>query len=221
MKYTLRYTLDPEINEKHYIDCIGSILLDKLNANEFTIGLEHLDKYGEPTAPHIHIHFDSDDTMGAIRNRLVRYWKNNDETRSGNALYSLKNIDKECKDFNRFYSYPLKQNGKQFDSIMTKLPDDFDLDKMREFAYQEWCRNIEHHKKMRERAETKQTTYDKLEIDLDEKNLTDTTQIKIAVIEFYKKNKLSANFKTMNGYVNTYRLIKGLMSIEEALTYMN
>lgn len=221
--YAFRYTLDPEINVAHYFNATEHIFLDKMNAEYFTIGYETMNKYGELTNPHIHIHFATYDNMASIRARFVRYWKKNDESRSGNALYSLSAYKgkTEIQDYNRFFAYPLKQNGKQFDKIMTKLPPDFDLDKMRELAYAEWCRNIDHNKKQRERAESKESTYDKIESELDDKEVSSIEDIQDVIIEFYKVNKLSANFKTMMGYVNTYRLRKGYMSKEEARKLMN
>lgn len=221
--YSFRYTLDPEVPLQHYITCVNECFLDKMSAEHFTIGYETMNKYGELTNPHIHIHFSTYDSLATIRARFVRYWKKNDETRSGNGLYSLSSYkgNTEIQDYNRFFSYPLKQNGKHFDHIMTKLPPDFDLDKMRELAYAEWCRNIDHHKKKRERDEAKETTYDKIETYLEENDLKTILEIQKGVIEYYKTNKLSANFKTMMGYVNTYRLIKGYMSMEEAVALMN
>lgn len=218
--FSLRLTLDPEVPIKHYETTFMSIYKPIVGYKYGTVGLETLDKCGDNVPAHIHLHFISDESEANIRKRLQRHFKEVGEERKGNALYSLKSYKKKLSDITRFFGYALKQNGKQFDSEMV-MPGGYDIDLERERAYEEWSRNLAYHVKNKKRMLDKQSTYDKLEIYLEAKLVelnmgNDVDLIRDLVIEFYKENRLSANFKTMEGYVNTYRLIHNLMSKAEA-----
>lgn len=214
---SFRYTLDPAIPIKHYVETFATTYVSLLRPTCFTMGLESLDKYGEPANPHIHLNFQTDDKVDSIRQRLRRYWKSVDEKREGNSLYSLKTVIPE--DRIRFYRYPLKQGAITFDNEMI-LPSDFDLENERKLAYHEWSQGIIYNKQIRDRMEAKSGKYDKIAKYLDELKVSSKIEVQRGVINFYKNEKLSCNFKNMQGYVNTYMLLKGWLSEDECIKYM-
>lgn len=129
--YKFRYTFDTEVNETHYISCFDTIFIQRLKADKWTCGIEEMNSMGEKVSKHIHIHFTSTDKKGNIRARLTRYWKEQAkqegiEYDGGNKLYSLKE-EKNVDDYDRFFRYPLKQNGRELDKKQNP-PDDFNLE---------------------------------------------------------------------------------------------
>lgn len=218
--YTFRYTLSSEEDElyqsgpqKGRLIKFRALIVEVLNPDKFTCGYETMNKYGEPTAPHIHVNFTTDTNLATIRKRFQRYMKDCGEERKGNALYSLANLTKDLQDEDAFFRYPLKQNGKLYDEDMRlKLPEGFDLEEQRKLAYHQWQNNIEYHKKSRDRRDEKESTFDKMVAEFDTRDdLTTFDIVLTSVVEYYQKKKLSMNLQTMTGYAVSYAHQKGII----------
>lgn len=215
--FSFRYTLDEtEVEHKlNFFNRVQTQFLDILRPAYFTIGYEELDKFGEPTAPHIHIAFTTSEALGTVRTRFKRDCEAKGEERSGNALYSLKNLTKDISDLMLFFRYPLKQNGRQFDNLMLSIPyEGFNIAEQRNLAYDQWCRNIEYHKKAREKTESKASTYDLMVEELDKVEFHRIDDVMTKIVEYYAQKKLSMNIGTMSGYALTYGHSKKLISTE-------
>lgn len=201
-------------------------VIDPDNTVFFICGFENKDKFGKPTHPHIHMHFTSGEEPKFIRDRFRKWIKTHTAQKQKRCeLYSLKEID--CEDVNRFLRYPMKQlnplNVAVWDTFSDWInyPDDFDPIIEGQKANDEWVSAVEHNNKALEKH-LRPTTFDKIEDYLEALNLENPSEDLICekIVEYYKENKLSANFSTMMGYCNTYRLTHGLMSVQEAVREM-
>lgn len=219
-----RFTLPPSDDDLSTLGMLRNshvILYDKL---EFmTCGLESVNNLGETCNKHIHIHFSTSDEIHKIRDRFRKWvkslWPNLEWKKA--ELYSLK-LETDVKEPNRFFRYPFKiqYDPKLMDFMRGRWnPEWGDIQSEANMAHDEWITTVEHNKKARDKA-LKPTTFDKIEKYLEELKLTEERQICLKIVEYYRENKLSANWSTMMGYCNTYRLIHNLMSDAEAVDHM-
>lgn len=194
----------------------------KKYAIHYVMGVESLNKLGEPAKFHFHIHFTSDAKIGAIRKNLQRYFSSVEEGRKGNDLYSLQQ-EKDVKDIDRFFRYPLKQIS---DKITQRQKDrvDWNLDLatdeleyielQRKLAYEEWNKECQRNRMKMDKVLDKESTFDKLCKYLEDKETQDVECIIKHILEFYKENGLSMNLNTIRGYALTYCVKKDLIPIE-------
>lgn len=190
-----------------------------------TIGVEQLDKCGENTKKHMHIHMLIDDKLASMRKRLQRYFISVDEKRKGNVLYSLTE-EEDVKDPVRFFRYVFKQSGNTAYPLENRIlckhqiyPPDFDVRLQCTIAYEEWMRDCEFNTKKKNDA-LKPSTKDMLFEYLDKINDTVgkfKTKIEIltAILQYYMQEEKSANQATIMGYLNTALLRYGLMTPEQ------
>lgn len=182
----------------------------------FTAGYEEQDKCGEPTNPHIHLHFESVKQIGTLRKSFQRLFgkelKEFTVGRKGNNLYSL-TLEDDVKDRDRFFRYPLKQNSKhKFHAYLQKqtlpfAPPDFDRELQQIVANDEWNRdidfNLEKRRKLENTTKRKDELFDYLELRFENSHSPSRRELLLAIIEYYAQEKLSANRATIMGYFQT------------------
>jgi len=203
-----RYTLGENENKN------GSMfytLFDK--ASIITVGYEEKDKLGKPTHPHLHYHMLIDDKIPNIRGRLKTWFKGNEETRSGNELYSLSE-EKDIIDVNRFFRYVWKQGGRVRGIEKLGALKDFDVAVEIKCAQEEYSRSCQFNNDKVDRS-CRANTYDKIVALLLDKPPTSIKQVVDRIRDFYIKEGLACNASTIAGYATTYSLGHGLLDSEE------
>jgi len=202
-RYTLREKETPDAR-------LFSFLFDK--ASIITAGYEVKDKFGKPTHPHIHYHMLINDKIANIRGRLKTFFKAEDETRSGNELYSLAE-EKDVKDLNRFFRYVWKQGGRARGVEKLKLLKHFDIDTEVKCAMEEYLRSCQFNNDKIDKS-TRANTYDKIVALLLDNPPTTVKQVIDRIRDFYIKEGLACNASTIAGYATTYSLGHGLLDPE-------
>jgi len=199
---------------------IAQTFIEKIDPLYVTCGLEDLDKFGEKTHPHIHIHAVTHKKVDAIRKAVQKIFKEMEEDRKGNCLYSLTEV-KDILDENRLLRYPLKQSNRGFGDIavlmeLYKLPPDFEYNTQRTCAIEEWERLVAVNRQKRERS-LNPNTFEKFELFMEENNYVPTDVLDCCryMDRFYMKEKSSMNRKTMGGYAVTYSRMIGLLTEDE------
>lgn len=202
-----RYTLGDGENKK---SSMFYSLFEK--ASIITVGYEEKDKLGKPTHPHLHYHMLIDDKIANIRGRLKTYFKANDESRSGNELYSLSQ-EKDVIDHNRFFRYVWKQGGRVRGIEKLGGLKDFNVDVEIKCAMEEYARSCQFNNDKLDRS-TRANTYDKIVALLLDNPPTTIKQVIDRIRDFYIKEGLACNASTIAGYATTYSLGHGLMDPE-------
>jgi hypothetical protein len=199
---------------------IVSTFIEKMDAVYVTCGIEDLDKFGEKTHPHLHIHCITPKKVDAIRKAMTKIFKDMDESRKGNCLYGLSQV-KDILDQNRLLRYPFKQGRRGLGDVsciqhLNKLPPDFNYVVERECAIEEWERLVVINRQKREKS-LNPNTFEKFEMFM-EKN----SYVPVDVLDccryldrFYMQEKSSMNRKTMAGYAVTYSRTLGLITEDE------
>lgn len=210
----------------------GTLMIDQRTlenkAKEVSIGIEALNKCGEPTAKHLHINFSMADKIGNIRRRIQRFFKSVEEKRKGNDLYSCVE-EKDVIDRDRFLRYPFKQcntaNWPRENKLLkdwNKLPDDFDYASQSQAAYEEWVRNVDYHIEARMRRDAKVATRNELVDYLDSQppeTRVSEHALLVSMLHYYSDGEFrSANKSTIMGYLNTAMLRYKLQSHDDMAT---
>ncbi|AXH78666.1 MAG: putative replicase [Circular genetic element sp.] len=230
MYYTFRYTYE-ETNQPvnadalmiHMVNVSQLFGLSSDTNNKFTVGYHQYNGYGEETHPHFHIHFESQKTLSALRKSFQRFSDSDlySMGRKGLKLYSLASAEEHhIKDINRFFRYPFKMAHKS-EHIFNNYFEDEKLQFQIDLATTEYEEN--RHKKTEKRTKDaeKKTTYDKFVEFTNEEKFDCKRAVRLAIIKFYKQEKMACNPRTMEGYVNTYSLLNGIMTDEEFMELMN
>lgn len=229
----LRYTL-PSLDEfrepasaaawAKSVETLGDLFKTVYGTSEglyyATGGYEWLNKDGEQTHPHIHLHFafktdDQDKLLGTIRKRFQRWSK--DDPRKGNALYSLA-LEKDIKDYKRFFRYPWKQSGRVV-FVGERVPPSMrdEVEKHVEMAQEEQRIVWDVRRKKKEKAMqpgTKEILFDYLDRINDDHKFGSQREILIEIIKFYNQEEKSANKNTIMGFLQTAMWRYGLETFE-------
>lgn len=177
------------------------------------LGMETFNKYGETIKRHMHLHFVTDEKIETLRKRFIRSGKKEEKD-----IYSLKE-EKDVVDINRFYRYPLKQIENQFEYQFDKipLPPDFDLELQRHLANEEWEKGKQILSKQRVKADSRQTTYEKI-IELVEENSPDFANllaVKNYVLDYYLDNNIPPDHGKINNIADGIALIRKVITRDE------
>jgi len=193
--------------------------IEKMDATYVTCGLEDLDKFGEKTHLHIHIHCVTPKKVDAIRKAVNKIFKEFEETRKGNCLYGLSQV-KDLLDQNRLLRYPFKQGRRGLGDVsflqdLNVLPEDYNYEVERECAIEEWERLVIVNRQKREKS-LNPNTFEKFELYMtDQQEPKAVADVAGHIHDFYLKEKMSMNLKTMGGYVRTFSVQAGIISRSE------
>lgn len=194
---------------------------------KMTTGIEYLDKTGQPTWAHVHIHFISKSKKDTIVKQLKRKWKDDyDEDLKGNKRYCL-SIETYVNE-EKFWRYPLKQ------SLLLSWTDPYKKIHERQFGFSEEELNLMYEKAhdcylisqevnlaKNDKKEENDSLYDRL-LEYYQKNpKKEEVEILALIFEFYQEEKRSININTCKGYVNNIMLdVKLLTPLELAKKVM-
>lgn len=228
--WKLRYRFDDniELTEDSIKKLLQGLIVNCFKKEELLegiLGIHLTNSNGLPEHPHFHLHFLSHIKDKTFRDRFKKWRDSIGDTRKGNKLYGFQCItEDELKDIDKFYRYPLKESN-QFDTLVDTINGSDFRPKLFDYCFQKQLareqRNVIVESNQKHLAsKDKEKTFDKLEKHLKAMDVKTLDDIKRQTIEFYKINKLACNFATMKGYINTYRLLHGFMSTEEAMTYL-
>lgn len=224
--YTFRYSYahtgaqpDSENMIRHIQEILALFDL-KIFESQFTIGYHQFNSSGDETTPHWHLHFRGSKTISAYRKAFQRYADTDLHSvgRKGVKLYNLREAKEEhIQDIDRFFRYPFKMHHLCEIFLDSYFKDETKLELQMELAKTEFEETKHRLLEQRKKENDKTTTYDKfLKYVHDEKiKIESKRQCQIAIIQFYKKEKMSMNPKTIQGYVYTYLMIHELMTTEE------
>lgn len=230
-----RYTLPSECSEEEFqsiVMTLAGLLTMKATNREpgyyRSLGYEVLDKMGEETHPHIHIHFTTDVALGTIRKQLQRIFTgalaDHCVGRKGNTLYSLSEYS-DVRDIERFLRYPLKQMGKgrhRYVKALCVFPAALDLSLLEKCANDEWSRLIDINRKKLDSQLKKSKTKDDLFVYLegifsDLKEPLGKKELLRSICQFYLDEGKSANRSTIMGFYQTALWHFKIESIDETV----
>lgn len=152
------------------------------------LGIEDKNKYGELIKKHLHFHFMSEEKIETIRKRFNR--SSDPEKKDSYSLC----LEKDVKDQNKFFRYPLKQyeNIDNFNNNNILIPNGFDIKIQHLLANEEWNKGKEILSRQRVKSDSRQTTYEKLIELIDNENIkfSSIKEIEIYILEYYLKNNI-------------------------------
>ena len=186
-------------------------LLETYTITHMTGGIETLNKAGDRTWCHLHVHFDAPENRDTIARLIKRYMKDvYDQQVVGVKYFCLKpDVARHMDDFMR---YPLKQS---LEPRLCYGYTDEELQTMHGIAQASYLKCQEINQKKIDKYDTQDTLYDRLKIYLDKTNDTIKFRLLISASKFYVEEKKPINRNTIEGYVNTYMLQTGLITYEE------
>jgi hypothetical protein len=224
--YKFRFTFSEQDKTHEYADqiprwkVITKNLIDKLlnlyKITALTGGVETLNKDGERTWCHCHIHFDAIENKETILRAIKRYLVDTyDQTAVGVKCISLK-PEAMLRSYDEFYRYPLKQ------SLNKKLCYGFDdtrLDHMHEVAKDCYLKVQQVRQAKLDKSDNSDTLFERLILYLDktslEKNDTSKLSLLISATRFYVEENKPLQRNTIQGYVDNYMLKKQLITYEQ------
>lgn len=152
------------------------------------LGIEDKNKYGELIKKHLHFHFMSEEKIETIRKRFNR--SSDPEKKDSYSLC----LEKDVKDQNKFFRYPLKQyeNIDNFNNNNILIPNGFDIKIQHLLANEEWNKGKEILSRQRVKSDSRQTTYEKIIELIDNENIkfSSIKEIEIYILEYYLKNNI-------------------------------
>lgn len=180
-----------------------------VHENRVTSGYEVLNKMGERTHAHIHIHFKSTHRKESIRRTLKRYLEDTyDEDTTGNKAMSLV-IEHELRSDEKFYRYPLKQG---LDKKKCRGFTEKELEHFHAVAKDSYDITCQVNQQKADKADTTDTLFLRLTQKLSKLELKDTLSLRIATSQFYAEEDRPINLTVMAGYVRTFQLKTGLIT---------
>lgn len=231
-----RYTLPPGVNKSNIDTEVLNQLVPVLRAKDcITIGYEEKRSDGMPTHPHIHIAFNTEDSLKNIRGRFRTWLKTcQDERIDGskgaeNKVYSLTNPKDGIENIRRHYRYCWKQGGRlrTHEKLGHLDGDEEDTEMEEERAKAEYASTSDALAKAKAKQEKKleNSTYTKIQKSCDEifgcGKACSLSAIQDEVIKVYVNNELSMNTATMAGYALTYAVAKKVVPYSAVKNAMN
>lgn len=220
--YKFRFTFTEQDKTHEYADqlprwkAMSTHLVQKL-LSQYTItkltgGIETLNKDGDRTWCHIHLHFDAIENKETILRFIKRYLSDTyDQAVVGVKCISLK-PEAMLRSLDDFYNYPLKQ------TLNKKLCYGFDdnrLEHMHDVAKASYLKVQQVRQAKMDKTDNSDTLFERLKKILDETQDTTKLALLIHATKFYVDEDKPINRHTIEGYVSTYMLQKGYMTYEE------
>lgn len=220
---SIRFTLDPSSGRTaDRVFKLCHYLHDKYKSEFFqsSCGLEMLNKYGEPTLPHVHYNFYYEqheliDPKRSLVSVCRKYADKHEFALRGPQAWCLQ-LFPEPEDIeheNRWFRYPLKEN---MINHLTSLQ----LRELQPFARDERTRSVEANCIARDKARDKVQFKDKLFSYLKNKLIPkpppNHNEIWVTICEYYKQEGKPINFTTISGYTVLYQLEIGTLSFQSA-----
>ena len=222
--YTFRFTFSDQDKDHEYITdkprmdrwkIISKNLVEKISQMydipKITGGFETLNKKGDRTWAHIHIHFYTTAIKESMSRVIKRYLgETYDMATVGIKAYSFK--AQQVRSAPEFWQYPLKQN---LSYDMCRGFTNAELDFMHRVAKTSYSKTVEINQKKIDNRDTSDTLFERLEIWLKKSTATNKRILLMKATEFYIQEDRPIMKPTIEGYVNTYMLKNKLLTLEE------
>lgn len=193
-----------------------------------TLGIESRNKYGEQIKRHFHYNFyypanDSETKKWVERIRKAIQRENNakEENKRGKGYYSL--TVQDVRDRDRWLRYPYKQYEHWSDiPLIPEIgppgePGEFDIFMQWQLANEEYKRDLDFLTAKRERADRRETVYERIlaEIEAEKLKFTSEKGIYQFLIEFHRRERLPVNRGKLNDLIDSIALEQGILSLDD------
>lgn len=184
----------------------------KVETDMYITADEQLDKFGENTHRHFHFNFIADYKKDSLRQLIVRWFADRDYKITGNDSYALSSYN-EPDDEKRWFRYCMKE---KYIPQLTNLSeyDEDELKTMEACAKDERAITIGLNLKQREKLQSRQTLYDKLEAYLLGSGIEfkNNEQLFLKILDYYCENTHPVDPRVIDRYVNLYMLRNNLIT---------
>jgi len=186
-------------------------LREQYTISKMTGGIETLNRAGDRTWCHLHVHFDAIEQRDTIARYIKRYLSETyDQQVVGVKYFMLKpDVARHLDDFMR---YPLKQ------TLNPKLCYGYteeELQIMHAAAQSSYIKCQEINQQKMDKSDSSDTLFQRLIIYLDKTMVTQKIPLLINATKFYVEESKPINRNTIEGYVDTYMLQKQIITYEE------
>lgn len=190
---------------------IKAKFVENYTITKMTGGMETLNKKGERTYAHVHLHFDALENKESMARTIKRYLTETyDQNTTGVKAFCFK--PDVVRNMDDFYRYPLKQN------LDTKLCHGFPVDKlntMYEIAKSTYEKVVQVNQTKMDRSDNSDTLFQKLKYIFEKEDIQQKKPLLFRATKFYIDEDKPINRHTIQGYVDNYMLSKGYITFEE------
>jgi len=186
-------------------------LLQHYTITHATGGIETLNKCGDRTWCHLHLHFDAIESKDTIRKFIDRFLTKYDQNHHGVKCISLK-PEAMLRSKQDFYSYPMKQ------SFNYKLVYGYTEEEARllhEIGKSSYLKVQQVNQQKLDKMDNSDTMFERLKTHLGHTTKTSKLDLLIEATKFYVKENKPINRTTVQGYVDTYMLQAELITYEQ------
>jgi len=186
-------------------------LLGQYKIQKLTGGIETLNRAGDRTWCHLHIHFDAVEPRDTIARQIKRYLSDTYEQQVVGVKYFMLKPD-VARSLDDFMMYPLKQ------SLNEKLcygytPEQLQI--MHQAAQSSYLKVQEINQKKIDKSDNSDTMFERLCGILDKTSLSSKYALLIEATKFYVKENKPINRNIIVGYIDTYMLSREMITYEE------
>lgn len=211
--YSLRLT-PPKIDASaRHVDFLPIFkdLMHKYSLEDYALGYEKLNKYGEPTLAHFHFNFLADakkETIAAYIRRMDRF------NIKGKEMYAL-SCHAEPDDYARWFRYVAKER------LLRKFCKGFtekELNEMEILAKDERARSVKYNIEKRELIREKSTLYDRYSKEIVnnlKKEEMNYKRVWLGFLKLYIRDKKVINPLCITGYTHLFQLSHKIITQEE------
>lgn len=220
--YKFRFTFTNQDKTHNYDDMLPkwrtisknlvNRLLEQYTITKLTGGVETLNKDGDRTYAHLHIHFDAVENKETIARYIKRYLKDTyEENTTGVKAFCLK-PEAMLRSKDDFYQYPLKQNLNKH--LCYGYTDD-ELKHLHGVANSTYLKVQQVRQTKMDKSDNSDTLFQRLKIYLDKQQAREKLQLLILATKFYVEEDKPINKVTIKGYVDNYMLANKLITYED------
>lgn len=220
--YKFRFTFTEQDKTHQYEDNIPrwrtisvnlvNKLMSQYTINKLTGGIETLNKDGDRTWCHLHLHFDAKELKETIARYIKRYLTDTyDQTCVGVKCFSLK-PEAMLRSVDEFYQYPLKQ------TLNKKLCYGFteaELGHLHGVARSSYLKVQQVRQQKMDKLDNSDTLFERVKKKLEQAQETEKGRILISITKFYVEENKPINKNVIQGYCDLYMLQKELISYED------
>lgn len=190
---------------------LANKLISQYTISKMTGGIETLNKDGDRTWCHLHLHFDAIENRDTIAKYIKRYLTDTyDQTCHGPKSFSLK--PEAVRSLDDFYSYAIKQS---LDKKLCYGFTDEQLEMSHGIGKGTFLKVQQVRQAKMDKQDNSDTMFERLKKHLEQTQEIKKGKLLIAATKFYVEENKPINRTTIMGYVDTYMLQKELITYEE------
>lgn len=191
---------------------LATKLVEQYTITKMTGGIETLNKDGDRTWCHLHLHFDAIELKETIAKYIKRYLGDiYDQTVVGIKCFSLK-PEAMLRSIDDFYQYPLKQSlNKSLCYGFTEA----ELGHMHGVGKSSYLKVQQVRQQKMDKMDNSDTMFERLKKKLEQTQETKRGKLLVSATKFYVEENKPINRQTIQGYVDTYMLQKEFISYED------